>query len=321
MALPRARIRTRNNVASIPSLTVPISSIDFPGDLRETHPNSFPTFLRREEGWNALAKRRSINTRKRGITETAPLTLNSLPCADCREECLSEMLGTYMLVLLGPGSIVVASLLPFLSPTEALFAVALTFGSTVASVILLLGGRSGAHINPAVTIANTVSGLFKRNLFVPYLTFQLVGGLLAGLTLRLVFGAMSGSGAALGSTELSASATQLEGFSLEVLGTFVLAFSALSASVFVSGRLKQAALVGSTLFFLILLIGPITGASFNPARSLGPSIFSGYYTDQIIYWIGPTLGAVLAGVVFRSFRTRIGAGGDNVKNIDIVCVC
>lgn len=250
------------------------------------------------------------------------MTLTSLPCANCRDECLSEMFGTYLLVLLGPGSIVVASLLPFLSPTEALFAVALTFGSTVASVILLLGGRSGAHINPAVTIANVVSGIFKRNLFIQYLAFQLGGGLLAGLTLKLIFGAVSGSGVALGSTELSAGATQLEGLALEVLGTFVLAFSALSASAFVTGRLKQAALVGSTLFFLILLIGPVTGASFNPARSFGPSIFSGYYSDQIIYWIGPTLGAVLAGVAFRSFRPRIGVGGKNVKkNIDIVCVC
>jgi glycerol uptake facilitator-like aquaporin len=167
-----------------------------------------------------------------------------------------------------------------------------------------------------------VSGLFKRNLFIPYLAFQLGGGLLAGLTLKLIFGAVSGSGVALGSTELSAGATQLEGLALEVLGTFVLAFSALSASAFVTGRLKQAALVGSTLFFLILLIGPITGASFNPARSIGPSIFSGYYSNQIIYWIGPTLGAVLAGLAFRAFRTRIGVGGENAKkNIDIVCLC
>jgi len=232
------------------------------------------------------------------------------------------MLGTYLLVLIGPSSIVAVSLLPFLSPLEALFAVALAFGSTVAAMILLVGGRSGAHINPAVTVANVVSGLFKRNLFLPYLAFQLGGGLLAGLTLRVVFASVSGSTVALGSTELSSSATVVEGLGLEVLGTFVLAFSALTASVFVSGRLKQALLVGSTLSFLILLIGPVTGASFNPARSLGPSVFSGYYADQIIYWIGPTMGAVIAGLAFRTFRPRFFSGGKHVsKNIDIVCVC
>jgi len=215
------------------------------------------------------------------------------------------MVGTYLLVFIGPGSVVVASLLLPVSSNEALTFVAAVFGCTVGSIILVLGRHSGAHINPAITVANMLAGAIKRELFIPYLLSQVAGGLLAGLTLLLVFRTFQSS-ADLGSTKLASGITPLEGVALEAVGTFMLATSALTASSFVKSPSKQAALVGGTLFVLIMLIGPLTGASFNPVRSLGPSVFSDYLSGQVIYLIGPIIGAVCAGLIFGLAKRSYG---------------
>jgi MIP family channel proteins len=243
--------------------------------------------------------------------------VTSLPCSGCRNECLSEMLGTFILVFIGPASVVIASLIPYFSRFEALIFVAFVFGSTVASVIILLIKYSGAHINPAMTVAKTLAGMLDRELFVPYVVFQMVGGLLAGLSLKLVFGSVAPS-MNLGSTGLALGVSPAEGVALEIVGTFILAISALSASSFIRSPVRQGVLVGTTLFALIMFIGPFTGASFNPARSLGPSLFSGFLNGQLIYWIGPTIGAACAGSIFglgKKYHAR------TTKKLDIVCVC
>ena len=238
------------------------------------------------------------------------------PCSSCKTECLSEMTGTYLLVLIGPSSVVVVSLFGFLSPFEALTLVALTFGMTVSAVIMLLGRRSGAHINPAITIAASLGGDFQPKLVLPYVTFQTVGGLLAGLSLWIAFGSLH-SVSNLGSTKLALNLTPIEGVVIEMLGTFMLAFSALSATTIVRGRVRQGILVGSTLFVLVLLIGPLTGASFNPVRSLGPSLFSGYFAYQYVYLVGPIVGAMGAGLIFRAMKSHLRAANKG----RIVCLC
>jgi glycerol uptake facilitator-like aquaporin len=219
-----------------------------------------------------------------------------------RKECLAELAGTYLLVLLGPSSVIVASLIPGLDALEALLFIASSFGGTVALVILLLG-RYSAHINPAVTLAHGLARITRRDVLVLYFCFQLTGALLAGLTLRVVFGS-SGLADSLGSTKLAAGVDPLVGFTLEMIGTFLLASAALLASGHVRGRVGQAALVGTTLFVLIVLIGPLTGAGFNPARTLGPSMASGYFANQIVYWAGPLAGAALAGLAYAALIGR-----------------
>lgn len=173
----------------------------------------------------------------------------------------------------------------------------MVFGLTVGVVITLLGGISGAQINPAVTTAIAAAGRLPKGRFIPYVLAQVAGALLAGLSLGLVFG-QTGASTSLGSTKLASSVSPLEGTILEVAGTFVLAMSALTAGSFLKAHLSQGVLVGTTLFALITLIGPLTGASFNPARSLGPSIFSDYFDDQFVYYLGPVLGGLAAGLTF-----------------------
>jgi len=168
-------------------------------------------------------------------------------------------------------------------------------------MIVIFGKRSGANINPAVTLACASAGVSEWKMFFPYAGFQVIGGLLAGLTLKMVFGSLAPS-AYLGSTKLAFGVSPVEGTALEIIGTFLLAMSALSASSFVKATPRQALMVGGTLSVLILFIGPLTGASFNPARSLGPSLFSGYFDSQLVYWVGPLLGGGGAGLLFRQFR-------------------
>ena len=225
------------------------------------------------------------------------------------------MTGTYLLVLIGPASVVTVSLVPSLPPFEALTFIALAFGLIVSSVIMLFGRRSGAHINPAITIAAALGSDFQPRLVLPYVGFQAVGGLLAGFSLKLAFGSLSPN-TYLGATRLSAGLTPVEGIAIETAGTFVLAFSALFASTMACGRIRQGVLVGATLFSLILLIGPMTGASFNPVRSLGPSLFSGYFASQYIYLIGPVAGAASAGLIFKAVRSRLHASNGH----SLVCL-
>ena len=202
-----------------------------------------------------------------------------------------------MLVLLGPGSVVVASLIPNLSFIESLAFTAFSFGAIVTLVILGLGKRSGANINPAISLAVVLARILKKDLIVPYILFQVAGGLLAGFTLKLIFSNLTTS--YLGSTTLAIGVTPLYGVIIEALGTFVLASSVLVASTKIKGSKSQALFIGTILFILILLIGPLTGASFNPARSLGPAFASGYFTNLTVYLVGPLIGALCAGFLFR----------------------
>jgi glycerol uptake facilitator-like aquaporin len=217
--------------------------------------------------------------------------------------------------LIGPASIVLVSLLS-LSGLEALFLVALAFGGTVALMILALGKHSGSVINPAVTVAVASARLLRKDLIIPYLFFQLLGGVLAGLTLRIVFLSALNS-TELGATRLATGISPLVGVAFESIGTFVLASSALIASTRIKKTERQALFVGSTLSILILFIGPLTGAGFNPARSLGPSVGAGYFTNLSVYIIGPVLGALCAGLLFKTMRDRNGKR----KSANLVCLC
>ena len=173
-------------------------------------------------------------------------------------------------------------------------------------VILLLGRLSGAVINPAITLAAASAGLLNRRLVVPYIIFQTGGGILAGFTLRLIVGSLRDS-TNLGSTKLAIGVSPIMGLALEALGTFVLASVALTATARIRKAGYQALFVGITLALLILFVGPFTGAGLNPARSLGPSLAAGYFSNLCIYIAGPVSGALLAGFLFRPITSECGS--------------
>jgi len=241
--------------------------------------------------------------------------LSSHPHASPQKRCLSELLGTYLLVLIGPGTVAAVSLVQSIPPFEALLIIGFAFGGIVAIVILLLGRISGAHINPAITLAHTIAGKTSLEMFLPYVSFQVLGGLLGAFTVKLVF-SQFGSPADLGTTKLASGVTLPVGTLLEAAGTLVLAVSGFVASLRIHEKPGEAALIGTTLFVIILALGPLTNASLNPARSLGPALASGYLTNLYVYWLGPLAGGLIAGLVFRFMgRAKLGKGSRTV------CLC
>jgi MIP family channel proteins len=226
---------------------------------------------------------------------------------------VSELFGTYSLVLIGPGTVIAVSLFSGLNPLSSLILIGMSFGGTVGAIVALFGKHSGAHINPAITVACTVSKTTPRGLFLPYVTSQIVGGLLAGLTLRLMFG----SATSLGATQLVSFVNPLAGVVLETVGTFALVVVVLITASRVQSSKRQGLIVGTTLFILIILIGPLTGASLNPARSLGPGIASGYLANQLVYRIGPISGGLIG-----AFQFNIIQGHARAKDTKYsLCVC
>ena len=226
---------------------------------------------------------------------------NVLVRTDYAKKYISEFLGTYFLVVAGPSSVILLPMVSLSHTAEGLGLVALTFGGSVAAIIILLGKHSGAVINPALAVASVSARLLRRDLLIPYILFQTAGGILAGLTLRLIF-SPAGDPTNLGSTELATSITPVMGIAVEAIGTFVLAISALVATAWIRRTALQALAVGGTLTILIMLIGPLTGAGFNPARSLGPALADGYYSSLYVYIVGPLMGALFAGLLFRRNR-------------------
>jgi MIP family channel proteins len=220
------------------------------------------------------------------------------PHASRTARCLSELLGTYLLVLIGPATIAAVSLAQGITTFEALVIIGFAFGATVGMLILLLGRISGAHINPAITLAHTVAGKITLEMFLPYVSFQVLGGLLGAFTVKLIF-SQFGSSIDLGATKLASGVSVPVGILLETGGTFVLAMSGFLASSRIHKKPGEATLIGSTLFVIILALGPLTNASLNPARSLGPALAVGYFTNLYVYWIGPLAGGLIAGIVFR----------------------
>ena len=240
--------------------------------------------------------------------------LMQYPCSSCKKECLSEFVGTFLLVFLGASSVIVSALIPEITTAEALAFIAFTFGSTVSLVIFFLGKYSGAVINPAITLGATFAKILRWKYLIPYLFFQIMGGIVAGITLKFVFSSYPvASSLELGSTELAKGVNPILGLILETIGTFILTISALLSSTRIKNAKFKALLVGSTLSLLILLISPLTGASFNPARSVGTSVVSGYLENLYIYILAPVFGALIAGFVFRSLRE------DGKRNL--VCLC
>jgi aquaporin Z len=199
---------------------------------------------------------------------------------------LAELLGTFTLVFTGCGAIVVNELYGGAVTHVGICAL---FGLVVLSVVYAFGDVSGAHINPAVTVAFWASGRFPAKEVLPYVTMQVVGSVAASALLCLLFP----DSEFLGATRVSGSLWQ--SFLLELVITYLLMLIIIMVATGSKevGTLAGIA-IGSAVAVLALLAGPVSGASMNPARSLGPALVSGHLNDVWVYLLAPTLGALLA---------------------------
>jgi aquaporin NIP len=208
---------------------------------------------------------------------------------------LSELLGTYALVFAGTGAIIIDQETHG-SITHA--GIAITFGLIVMSMIYTFGDISGAHLNPAVSIAFTLAKKFPVKELFPYIISQLSGATLASLTLKFLFPANQ----YLGATIPAGSAGQ--SFVLELILTFFLMMTIINVATGSKERGMFAGLaIGAVVGLEAMFAGPICGASMNPARSLAPAIVSGHTEFLWIYLSATIIGAALAIPVWK-FITR-----------------
>lgn len=205
----------------------------------------------------------------------------------------AELVGTYALVTAGCGAIMVNA------ETAALghIGIAFTFGLVIMVMIAATGHISGAHFNPAVTVAFALTRHFPWREVPFYVGGQTMGAILGAFTLRLVVGDVANLGATLPAGSLGQS------FGLEVLLTAVLMFVIIAVATDTRAVGETAAIaIGATVALDALWGGPISGASMNPARSLGPALVAGVGQDQWIYIVAPLIGAALGGFVYQWIR-------------------
>jgi aquaporin NIP len=208
----------------------------------------------------------------------------------------AEILGTFALVFCGTGAIIINQ---ESSGVITHPGIAFTFGLIVMVMIYALGPISGAHLNPAVTIAFTVAKRFPLNQVLPYILSQAVGAFIASLTLKFLFTRNEFLGATM------PAGTDLQSFVLELILTFFLMLVIINVATGSKEQGMFAGLaIGSTVLLEAMFAGPICGASMNPIRSISPAVVSGHLEHLWIYLTAPTIGAILAIFVWRFIRTE-----------------
>jgi aquaporin NIP len=199
---------------------------------------------------------------------------------------VAEIIGTFALVFCGTGAIIINQETAGVVTHPG---IAFTFGLVVMVMIYALGPISGAHFNPAVTIAFTVAKKFPVKEVIPFIISQSVGAFLASVILHFLFP----TNEFLGATMPAGSAQQ--SFVLELLLTFFLMLVIVHVATGSKEQGMFAGLaIGSTVLLEAMFAGPICGASMNPIRSLAPALVSGHTENLWVYLLAPTLGAIIA---------------------------
>jgi glycerol uptake facilitator protein len=215
---------------------------------------------------------------------------------------LAELIGTALLVFFGAGSVVAAIIAGDGRLDYAgLGVIGLAFGLVIAVVVYGFGTTSGAHINPAVSIALATIRRFPWRDVPAYIAAQLVGAVLGSLLVVVVFGPRATEIGGVGLTALNPTAGYVRGVTAEAVATFLLLLAIMALGVDRRAPPGPAGLViGLSVSVAIFVIGPVTGGSLNPARTFGPyvvnSLFGGFtpWREFWVYVAGPLIGAVLA---------------------------
>ncbi len=205
---------------------------------------------------------------------------------------VAEFIGTFALIFIGAGALAIN--------VGGLLEVALAHGFVVIGFIYAYGHISGSHINPAVTLGLLVAGEIQLTAAIGYWIVQFAGGIAGAFLLKVILPMETDLGVTVLTTVETGGAftvTPIMGMFVEIILTFFLVNIIFNTAV--SGKAGNFAglAIGLTLIFLILMGGPLTRASLNPARTLGPAVASGNYSDLWLYIVGPCVGGVLAALL------------------------
>ena len=214
----------------------------------------------------------------------------------------AELVGTFVLVFIGCGSAVIAG------KAIGYAGIAFAFGLAVLGMVYAIGGISGCHINPAISVGMLVAGKMKWRDTVMYVIAQCIGAIIAAGILWIVASGLPGYSIAtngLGQNGFGAASPGgyplAAGFIAEIVLTFIFLLAVLgSTSKFAPAGFAGLG-IGLTLTFIHLVGIPITGTSVNPARSLGPAVFAGpvALSQLWVFWVAPLIGGILAALLWR----------------------
>ena len=223
---------------------------------------------------------------------------------DIRKNC-AEFIGTFVLTFMGCGSAIFLGC----APDGGHLAVALAFGLSIVAMAYVIGGVSGCHINPAVSLAMYLDKRLPLNEFISYVVSQILGAIAAAAVLKLFtagFGIADLTGG-LGSNGVAGAGGIGGALIIEIILTFIFIFTILGVTANEKMAGVAGIVIGLTLTFVHIVGIPLTGTSVNPARSIGPALFAGggALANVWVFILAPLAGAVLAVIAYQKLVKEV----------------
>lgn len=216
---------------------------------------------------------------------------------------LAEMIGTMVLVLLGCGSAIFNG---GCGTTAQVLTVASAFGLSVVAMAYAIGGVSGCHINPAITLGVLASGKMSAKDAAMYILFQIIGAFIAsGLLWVITQGVEMDYATTTGANACAPGVSVYAAFLAEMIGTFIFVLVVLGVTDSEKGNSSLAGLaIGLSLILIHIVLIPLTGTSVNPARSIAPAVFEGgqALSDLWIFICAPLVGGILSALVWKGLN-------------------
>ncbi|KAF3362085.1 Aquaporin TIP4-4 [Chlamydiales bacterium STE3] len=211
---------------------------------------------------------------------------------------LAELIGTFTLIFIGAGSVLVNQMT---GGSLGIIGVAIAHGLAIAVMVSAIGHISGGKLNPAITLGLLFGGKISLKNATLEIIAQLLGAILGAFFLSQIFPASVQETVHLGVPSLGQGITGYVGIFTETILVFLLVFVVYATMVDTEGSFKIVGGfgIGCVILFDILAAASISGPALNPARAFGPALMSGFWQDQYVYWIGPILGGILAGLFYN----------------------
>lgn len=210
---------------------------------------------------------------------------------------VAEAVGTFLFFFVGAGAVVLAAYVGAAGP--GLVGIAFAHGLALAVLVSALGAVSGAHFNPAVTVAVRLAGRIEWRNAAAYVIAQLLGAAAAGLALNAVMPQSAINTSFTGTPTLDPGIGVAAGIAIEAVLTLLLVLVVFGTAVDRRAPRLGGMAIGLAVAADILVGGPLTGGAMNPARWFGPAVASGHFDNWYVWWIGPLIGAIVGAVIFR----------------------
>lgn len=212
---------------------------------------------------------------------------------DFTRKLAAEFIGTFALIFMGAGSIIV-----FGGGEADIVAIALAHGLAIAILVSTLGHISGGLFNPALTVGLWATRRLDSVTSVAYILAQLAGAVAGAFALKM-FPEALGEAASWGTPLLGSETDFAQGAAIEAILTFFLMLAVFGTALDPRGPRLGGFAIGLSIAMSILAAGALTGAAMNPARTFGPALVNNIWDEHLVYWIGPIIGAVLAALVYH----------------------